>query len=77
MIRPVGQAVKTPPFHGGNSSSILLRVTKKKRENFILSFFFFSSTRARINTRPLAREDDGIHIKAQKPILLSKEKSRR
>ena len=41
MIRPVGQAVKTPPFHGGNSSSILLRVTKKKRENFILSFFFF------------------------------------
>ena len=28
--RPVGQAVKTPPFHGGNSSSILLRVTNKK-----------------------------------------------
>ncbi len=27
--RPVGQAVKTPPFHGGNRSSILLRVTKK------------------------------------------------
>ena len=24
---PVGQAVKTPPFHGGNRSSILLRVT--------------------------------------------------
>ena len=30
-IRPVGQAVKTPPFHGGNRSSILLRVTKSKR----------------------------------------------
>ncbi len=29
---PVGQAVKTPPFHGGNRSSILLRVTKKIRE---------------------------------------------
>ena len=28
--RPVGQAAKTPPFHGGNSSSILLRVTNKK-----------------------------------------------
>ena len=42
MIRPVGQAVKTPPFHGGNSSSILLRVTKnKKRENVVLSFLFF------------------------------------
>ena len=29
--RPVGQAVKTPPFHGGNSSSILLRVTKRNK----------------------------------------------
>ena len=28
--RPVGQAAKTPPFHGGNMSSILVRVTKKK-----------------------------------------------
>ena len=27
--RPGGQAVKTPPFHGGNTSSILVRVTKK------------------------------------------------
>ena len=26
-FRPVGQAVKTPPFHGGNTSSILVRVT--------------------------------------------------
>ncbi len=25
--RPVGQAVKTSPFHGGNTSSILVRVT--------------------------------------------------
>ena len=25
--RPGGQAVKTPPFHGGNTSSILVRVT--------------------------------------------------
>ena len=28
-FRPGGQAVKTPPFHGGNTSSILVRVTKK------------------------------------------------
>ena len=28
QIRPGGQAVKTPPFHGGNTSSILVRVTK-------------------------------------------------
>ena len=27
-VRPGGQAVKTPPFHGGNTSSILVRVTK-------------------------------------------------
>ena len=26
--RPVGQAVKTPPFHGGNMGSIPVRVTK-------------------------------------------------
>ena len=28
--RPVGQEVKTPPFHGSNTSSILVRVTKRK-----------------------------------------------
>ncbi len=28
--RPVGQAVKTPPFHGGNGGSIPPRVTKTK-----------------------------------------------
>lgn len=28
--RPYGQAVKTPPSHGGIRSSILLRVTKQK-----------------------------------------------
>ena len=27
IIRPVGQAVKTPPFHGGIKGSIPLRVT--------------------------------------------------
>ena len=27
MIRPVGQVVKTPPFHGGYTSSNLVRVT--------------------------------------------------
>ncbi len=26
LLRPVGQAVKTPPFHGGNRGSIPLRV---------------------------------------------------
>ena len=37
--RPVGQAVKTPPFHGGNMGSIPVRVTKKERHPFgCLSF---------------------------------------
>ena len=27
--RPVGQVVKTPPFHGGNMGSSPVRVTKK------------------------------------------------
>ena len=44
---PVGQEVKTPPFHGGITSSILVRVTKSKNNpNFLqhdrlfgLSFF--------------------------------------
>ena len=40
QIRPVGQAAKTPPFHGGNGSSILPRVTKKKLNRFFdLAFF--------------------------------------
>ena len=38
LIWPVGQAVKTPPFHGGNAGSIPARVTIKKL--FIMKGFF-------------------------------------
>ena len=39
--RPVGQEVKTPPFHGSNTSSILVRVTKKElNRNFDLTLFY-------------------------------------
>ena len=31
IARPVGQAVKTPPFHGGNTGSIPVRVTKRNK----------------------------------------------
>ena len=31
FIWPVGQAVKTPPFHGGNMGSIPVRVTKSNQ----------------------------------------------
>ena len=39
----VGQAVKTPPSHGGNTSSILVRTVKAcclSQQAFFLSFFF-------------------------------------
>ena len=39
-IRPVGQAVKTPPFHGGNGGSIPPRVTKKKSLMQSIRLFF-------------------------------------
>ena len=39
-IRPVGQAVKTPPFHGGNGGSIPPRVTKQKSKPRRLAFLF-------------------------------------
>ena len=37
LPRPLGQAVKTSPFHGGNTSSSLVGVTKLKRVNPVLS----------------------------------------
>ena len=40
LIGPHGQAVKTPPFHGGNSSSILDGVTKFS--TVVGAFFIFS-----------------------------------
>ena len=36
---PVGQAVKTPPFHGGNTSSILVQVTNPGLSYDKLGFF--------------------------------------
>ena len=37
---PVGQAVKTPPFHGGIMGSIPVRVTKKIQGSFEPCIFF-------------------------------------
>ena len=39
MTRPLGQAVKTPPFHGGNRGSIPLGVT---------IYFFYSGSIAQL-----------------------------
>ena len=38
--RPVGQAVKTPPFHGGNMGSIPVRVTKQKATPIGVAYLF-------------------------------------
>ena len=43
-IWPVGQEVKTPPFHGGIMGSIPVRVTRhdaRKQRNIAVSEFFF------------------------------------
>ena len=43
-IWPVGQEVKTPPFHGGIMGSIPVRVTiqcSRKQRNIAVSEFFF------------------------------------
>ncbi len=45
-IWPVGQEVKTPPFHGGIMGSIPVRVTRhdaRKQRNIAVSEFFFYS----------------------------------
>ena len=43
--RPVGQAVKTPPFHGGNMGSIPVRVTmtrKYEHKHIVRNVFAFT-----------------------------------
>lgn len=46
---PVGQEVKTPPFHGGIMGSIPVRVTiqhsRKQRNIAVSEFFFYSENR--------------------------------
>ena len=43
-VRPGGQAVKTPPFHGGNTSSILVRVTKNPECKSVRDFLIYQRT---------------------------------
>ncbi len=55
--RPLGQAVKTPPFHGGNMGSIPVGVTKKKhiRNEYAFLFVIFTSRKPRSFTRPFTK----------------------
>ena len=62
--RPVGQAVKTPPFHGGNMGSIPVRVTKK--ETIHSDGFFFvirmlnRTHRVRPSDASVRKHGDGV-----------------
>ena len=38
-LRPLGQVVKTPPFHGDNMGSNPVGVTRKKRTEFFSTLF--------------------------------------
>jgi hypothetical protein len=42
VLRPVGQVVKTPPFHGGNRGSSPLRVTIIFTNSVLISFMAYS-----------------------------------
>ena len=50
--RPVGQAAKTPPFHGGDMSSILVRVTKPNPLSVRGDFLFSVYRRAETASAP-------------------------
>ena len=63
--RPVGQAAKTPPFHGGNGSSILPRVTKKRTHAKWCVFFFCRLVFTRRGKVP--RHFAGVRILRVKP----------
>ena len=63
---PVGQAAKTPPFHGGNTSSILVRVTKRNK-----SELFRKSKLVRICFLLLNSYNDAVSERGQATSLFS------
>ena len=77
FIRPVGQAVKTPPFHGGNMGSIPVRVTKKQKPTEWLAFAFCNLRReskgAGVNDMPVACQSrDLARPQARIPVRVTK-----
>ena len=75
--RPVGQKVKTPPFHGGNMGSIPVRVTKTKQLTFrwAVSFciIYRESKGAVVNDMPGACQSrDPARPQARIPIRVKK-----
>ena len=72
--RPVGQAAKTPPFHGGNMGSIPVRVTNTKSTDAIASVLFVLVTRTRNLTRQC--KPYGLHCGFAYPARRSESGSR-
>ncbi len=60
--RPVGQAVKTPPFHGGNMGSIPVRVTKKKTTPLGVVFFLVRTGIEEAGTAEQGKKVSGGHF---------------
>ena len=58
--RPVGQAAKTPPSHGGNGSSILPRVTMQQRPLILSTVFVFLLCEGR--QRPRNEQFPTLHV---------------
>ena len=64
-FRPVGQAVKTPPFHGDNRGSIPLRVTTSEQSS-LCSVFLCRKTSACFLAPPLPQKARSVRLFACK-----------
>ena len=76
FIWPVGQAVKTPPFHGGNMGSIPVRVTKSNQSTRggLIAFAYLprESKGAGVNDVSVTRQSrDMAHPKARIPVRIT------
>ena len=67
FIRPGGQVVKTPPFHGGNTGSNPVRVTKKETAPQGAVFLFAAGFETK---HQLASPQDAAHWEQQSSGLL-------
>lgn len=68
LKRPHGQAVKTPPSHGGNWGSIPHGATKKKGQVFTCPFFLIFSTGIPAGARSAAVRASGATLSRGGPF---------
>ena len=79
FLWPVGQVVKTPPFHGGNMGSSPVRVTRTKEApphggaSFVLNISRRDEKGAGVNDVPVARQSrDLARPQAGSPVRVTK-----